>query len=77
MKFDTMLKAIILGGAAGGIIFLCFVGLVIVGSMTADDLTAEQNDYCKNVYEETHPDYKNIFAKSCIGWLTEHDKSVN
>lgn len=71
------LNPIVSGGLVGILGGLIGFGLAIVGSMTADDLTAEQNDYCKNVYEETHPDYKNIFAKSCIGWLTEHDKSVN
>lgn len=77
MKIRTMLQAIITGWAVGVVLFLCLIGLVIVGRMTAEDLTAEQNEYCKNVYEETYPDYKNIFAKSCIEWLTEHNKSVN
>ena len=77
MKNLSLIDAYIIGSASGCLLFLCLIGLVIVGNMSADDLTDEQNAYCQNVYEETHPDYKNIFAKSCIGWLTEHGKSVN
>jgi formate/nitrite transporter FocA (FNT family) len=63
---------------------LCAVCLVnvlgaffIVGKMTATDLTDEQNAYCKAVQEQTYPDYKKTFEKSCKEWLTEQNKSVN
>jgi hypothetical protein len=60
---------------------ICLVNVLcaffIVGSMTASDLTDEQNAYCKAVHENTYPDYKKTFDKSCKKWLTEQNKSVN
>lgn len=60
---------------------MCTVGVtcafLIVGKMTASDLDDEQNAYCKAVHEQTYPDYKKTFEKSCKEWLTEQNKSVN
>ena len=73
----TYLDYLIVGSSSGVLIFVVVIGLVIVGSMTAGDLNDEQTAYCKAVHEQTYPDYKKTFEKSCKEWLTEQNKSVN
>lgn len=63
--------------AGTAIAFFALLAFVIVGIMTAGDLSDEQNAYCKAVHEQTYPDYKKTFEKSCKEWLTEQNKSVN
>lgn len=63
------------------LMLVCVVNILgaffIVGTMTGTDLDDEQNAYCKAVHEQTYPDYKKTFDKSCKEWLTEQNKSVN
>lgn len=62
---------------AGVMFVLGCIALVWAFGLPEDDILTEQNLYCAMVFEDTYPDYKQTFEKSCAQWLTEHDKSVN